>query len=151
MRREIKFRAWNKRGRYPQYRPYMVDNIHEACDLSPEDTDNVASFYGFFYGDDYEIMQYTGLKDKNGKQIYEGDIIKTEMPNFEDSFWRVYFGEDYFFGRTYYGWMVESITDNKILLAQDPCIRNYRLSDSIASGEVIGNIYENPELLKKVA
>ena len=94
--------------------------------------------------DDYEVCmieiipetigQYTGLKDKNGKKIFEGDIVKDQYCIYEV----VYDGNGY------YAKVVELLqecgTQKGIL---------YNFSD-YKDLEVIGNIYENPDLLEKV-
>ena len=75
------------------------------------------------------IMQYTGLKDKNGKEIYEGDIVKGywydhPKPEVMDIEW-----SDHFYGFT---------------------ITKYPLGiHGLHDLEIIGNIYQNPELLEK--
>lgn len=82
-----------------------------------------------------KIMQYTGLKDKNGKEIYEGDIIEFDkwMPN--ETFVRVIRGEVYWSNKGY--WAVRN-KDGKFL----------ELLGRTENPEQIGNIYESPELLK---
>ncbi|KKL84776.1 hypothetical protein LCGC14_1961420, partial [marine sediment metagenome] len=76
------------------------------------------------YLEHFILMQFTGLKDKNGKEIFEGDILKYENRNYEVSWME----DDGGFFAWLYGY---SIQGGLFLWT-----------------EVIGNIYENPELLK---
>jgi uncharacterized phage protein (TIGR01671 family) len=119
MQREIKFRVWNKRENQ------MIDDVF----FKPE-------------SNEFILMQYTGLKDKNGKEIYEGDIVKGGWTNYPDNsrLHIVTFGEhqtsDDYYSSTAYGWFLD---------------KNNNDGESLVSGstlEVIGNIYQNPELIK---
>lgn len=77
-------------------------------------------------GDDIDIMQYTGLLDKNGSEIYEGDIVKCA----DEIGIVLYFGANF-----QVNWdPVSTYATYLFLCAKD--------------SEIIGNIYENPELLK---
>src|SRR5690625_1949069 len=118
--REIKFRAWNNDKKYMEY------------DVDINSDGQVIEYnYGYYAGSyDYPIMQYTGLKDKNGREIYEGDIVKYPHIVGFDDIWKVEFNNGSFVIR-------ETIV--KISLRELAHKNNL---------EVIGNIYENPKLLE---
>lgn len=115
--RVLKFRAWDNR-----YGGHMISwpEIRENMNFLVLNTEGIIA------------TQYTGLKDKNGVEIYEGDIVKHWFA--EPSLWEVVFGNG-----TFYLKLIKS--PNKAEFDS--------LSIEAALGnEVIGNIYENPELLE---
>jgi uncharacterized phage protein (TIGR01671 family) len=136
--RPIKFRAWDKKDKEMlcgvdlQYSTQgELEGIRHddlAGDGEPESNPNWEG-----YGDieDFELMQFTGLLDKNGKEIYEGDIIKNDI----DRLWVIEWDKELcMFCQILYS------TTGKIL---------ERMDLRFNAKEVIGNIYENPELLKE--
>jgi len=84
------------------------------------------------------LMQYTGRPDKNGVEIYEGDIVKINLMENLNIFWVTILGKIYW-DENKYGWMVNTGTDGQ------PNIRDFGY---LYNCEVIGNIYENPELIE---
>ena len=86
--------------------------------------------------DDVELMQYTGVKDKNGKEIYEGDIIKYKFPYDR----RIKHISPVFYMESQASYGVLDIYKNEIPL--------YTISTNNYF-EVIGNIYENKNLLEE--
>ncbi len=85
-----------------------------------------------------EVQQYTGLKDKNNKEIYEGDILKIIVPDYSDKGFR----EE--LDIVEYSNMAINEEDNQV------CMGFYINRDYNGNTEVVGNIYENPELLNGI-
>jgi uncharacterized phage protein (TIGR01671 family) len=115
--REIKFRAWDKENN-----KWVIDIGLSTTFIDNKDIVNLES-RGF------EVMQFTGLKDKNGKEIYEGDIFKSK----KGKIFEVIFQDGtYAFGNSKKGYYLLGSFD----------IKKEEL-------EVIGNIYKNKELLEE--
>ena len=142
--REIKFRAipfeWNQfiYGSYVGYKDthYIYAEMYER-----------ATHIGILSQvqiDKSTLGQYTGLKDKNGKEIYEGDIIKHHF-NSDNQ----YSLEKVVFGRSYneMGELRESVGFHRVSLNSDTIECPTSMTYGLANYEIIGNIHENPELL----
>lgn len=135
--REIKFRAWDK----SQNKMYQVRGINfDNEDLWLKINETQIMGANLF---EVELMQYTGLKDKNGKEIYEGDIVTYSVKGFKKINKTVMtFNEEH--GAYLFG-IYEGV--------KMPCGKKTRMNKytrkSVNNVEVIGNIYENPELLKE--
>lgn len=153
MNRKIKFRAWQK------YHKQMLDvtnigfrdgEIYSLTVEYPEGTIPRFVTYGkdydkFWLDDDcIKLMQYTGLKDKNGKEIYEGDIIKEF--NYSGDECRV--SEVVWDGTLATGWHKKIIKDLTMPKGYGQEGISIGIEErEVKDFEVIGNIYENPELL----
>lgn len=139
MSREIKFRAWDAANRRMEYNDFYIHQKTGLCHYFG-DSVGVGSSPEFYDCGEEEpaLMQFTGLKDKNGIEIYEGDILETPMRNIVEVFW----GEKiYRFGRDEvqcFGWMAKKIKSGQV----------ETLDDSMF-GKIIGNIYQNPELIEQ--
>lgn len=126
--REIKFRAWDKSNEEMINFDEIEGINFEGEFLYIGTSKNLECMLGFEFA---ELMQYTGLKDKHGKEIYEGDIIRYEH-SAVGSIVRVV---QYKYGM--YG-VEGNVKGTQIPFAN---ILN-------STREIIGNIYENPELLE---
>ena len=137
--REIKFRAWDKEYEKMtyfddedyDYNPPLVFRLDQVF----KKDSNYDDYEDFEYNDitdKVEIMQYTGLHDKNGKEIWEGDILQIDvdkawvMWNDKYGYFQLVPIGDYYFDSDVIGQALE-----------------------YTKPEVIGNIYENKELLNE--
>lgn len=119
-----KFRAWDRLSNSMRD-TLCIDWLNELIDLSGGIIER--AFY------DVELMQSTGLKDKNGVEIFEGDIIKTKTETLQSV--------EYVRASVTKDWS-ETVAAFKCRQGDE-----YFYFD-LATDEVIGNIYENPELLE---
>ncbi len=113
--REIEFKAWSTVER-------KMLSWNELLDIDLRDTFVAPKATGLI------LMQYTGLKDKNGAKIYDGDIISIQgdLKNFISK--------------------IEWKQEISSFIIEDYGVLNIDILDFI---QVIGNIYDNPELLEK--
>lgn len=133
MSRAIKFRAWDK----------AENRMYQNVGIDP----HAASYFAFdqdggiidAYGSAPTLMQYTGLKDKTGKDIYEGDIVVTE--NEQEGEWPV---EGQYKGVVTYNDQRAAFYIQQPHDTYTPTLSNL----AIKSIEVLGNCYEHPELIE---
>lgn len=129
--REIKFRAWDKS------RNVMLDRI--ADEFVFNDLGLKYIFDGAqkrFDFENFELMQSTGLKDKNSKEIYEGDLLRYTDKKLWQGSWEVVWSSR--------SWDIIPHPDTG---GYDSDTIGDLLDSELGIFRVIGNIYENPELL----
>lgn len=140
--REIKFRLWSKEYQEMFVNEILSDMYRTMAELAIKNIKSISEsrvempLTGIIlpFQDDAILMQYTGLKDKTGKEIYEGDIIVV--------------GEDD--GNPSFRYIIQWVDDSACFLA-----RQNKTSGYIGTGYglrdwlVVGNIHDNPELLER--
>lgn len=125
--REIKFRAWDKVGKQMHQIMETVSNSQTGILMITSHDGTVLKI-----PEEAELMQYTGLKDKNGKEIYEGYIVA--------------YPSGHFIGEVIYSTMTGCAFRlwEGGMSSEKGEIKELQSTSDI---EIIGNIYENPELL----
>lgn len=120
--RELKFRVWSEEDK--EYRTDLnVFRLHDGKIICTSPAYSLE-------GDRFDAEQYTGLKDRHGKEIYEGDIVVNTYYDDGEMYKVLWVDDSVAFG-------MESLDDMEL----------YKLP--LESLEVIGNIHENPELLEE--
>ena len=128
MKREIKFRAWDGKKMHKVCRLGLNGFSTDLWSPSPiscllERTESL------------QLMQFTGLKDKNGKEIYEGDVLWSESWGNNDRQKNQYHIVEW----NVFKWVATGY-NGALKVSPDITVRH--------DFEVIGNVFENPELLK---
>ena len=134
MQIESEYRAWDESQKYMAYQ-------------GMPDLENIQSFI-YHFGDKI-LMEYIGLKDFNGKKIYEGDIICNFKPEHQTWYWR---GIVKFSHGTFGVEWFRNIESQCMVgsWGQSHNLSGFLLEDDRLKNEIIiGNIYENPYLLEK--
>jgi uncharacterized phage protein (TIGR01671 family) len=150
MNRELKFRIWDKISKtliYDNLSPFWF-HIPRAINGQDEieGESNLISLSEILAHPDFVAQQYTGLQDKNGKEIFEGDIIEHTFSKTTDDETSIHFGSklngSVSFCNHLCAYILTIISDDR---------HNgdtFQLMNHAPSKKIIGNVFENPELIK---
>lgn len=131
--REIKFRCWDIENK----EMLEVQELDYADSYDGQPMIRTTMYNDYFDTEDMILMQYTGLKDKNGKEIYEGDIIYCKQ----------YIGGNCVEYCIEKGYVCFNDGEFGLYRKQGYYQSLYKFKEYDYEFEVIGNIYDNPELL----
>ena len=149
--RDIKFRAFCKSFKKPKLLPVTAMRYLKGLLVSIQV--DIGSFIPRnVKPQDTILMQYTGLKDKNGKEIYMDDVVKFRFydKDYRDSYWGgtavVTYNMSEGVGLLFD--FSDTIQSNAYAVLEGGQLESYWPDEELWEMQVIGNIYENPELLK---
>ena len=132
--REIKFRAWHKEKKLMLDVATIEFREDGTCEGARCNHPLIHGGNWYYYLDeDIKLIQYTGLKDKNGKEVYEGDIVECYVDGIKEIS-KVEFFEGCF--------CIRAKNNDPDYI---PCLCTVDTNQTL---EIIGNIYENPELIE---
>jgi uncharacterized phage protein (TIGR01671 family) len=156
--REIKFRIWDDGRKEWVHGPGDEINLFGECILfgellrRPDDT-----LVSLDELNNIQALQFTGLHDKNGKEIYEGDIFRVEEDGAEDETDKIYFlvivwvSEWAMFATLRVSDEYPAYLNEGVKALDEPMFWTYTLEDtSDRRFFLCGNIFQNPELLTEV-
>ena len=151
--REIKFRTWFKGGRWEDdYEPQMIYEVQKLYDGSLRGPLGGMGSFGSLLDEPeaFVVMQYTGLKDKNGREIYEGDILRYNAKDYKGVEHECI--DEVRMGEWCQGTMEEPFTYSGVhtlgVSGLGSTWYGHLTAQRASSSEIIGNVHEHPELLK---
>ncbi|MGU8434637.1 YopX family protein [Clostridium perfringens] len=141
MSREIKFRGW--------------DSVNEVM-LPVESINFREGYVSLNEGDNsltdtlemIELMQYTGLKDKNGKEIYEKDIVKVTINNKTFNAWIVFEMGSFMIANDDITYYIDDNWNDNVKCLSELAWEQEEFEDRIYCLEVIGDTYQNIDLIE---
>lgn len=146
--RAIKFRAWDKQNKRMMVfdKDWLCDEYQSlAWSINDQSKLENEGDYSLDCSRDLEIMQFTGLLDKNGIEIYEGDVIEIfNICNKAEGLWEVHWTTD----RWYLKRNEDTYNNGDYYHGYDIMWDVYDHKNNVGGVIIRGNIYQNPELLK---
>lgn len=153
MKREIKFRVWT--GNQMEYDitvgrfgAFYVNPEANGDGLDPKDTASLTP-NTTKYHEVHPVMQFTGLKDKNGKEAYEGDICKCPV-TINKNIWGEFTNKVIKWKDDSFTWVLDgewSWIDFETAFRDEGDYVKWSDKSKVINIEIVGNIYENPESL----
>ena len=138
MNREIKFRAWD-------------EELEEMLYTESEEWFDDGVYFRFNKHEDelrHHLMRYTCLKDKNGKEIYEGDIVKVTINNKTFNAWIVFEMGSFMIANNDMSFYFEDNWNDNVKCLSELAWEQEEFEDRIYCLEVIGDTYQNIDLIE---